>query len=220
MRIKMKRFVLAALALSVAQAAYAQSQADQLPVNDPSAIELEDFPGCQVAPPKNGCTARISCVGEGSILVADSVGVREATQAASLNARKKLSQFFFDKVKAEEAMANATKTVAKSGPEGESASREMVRVTTDVTSSSTESLLQGVVTLGRVVSRENRVVQVKIGQSCKSKQAAAQGDQLVGPQGSQGGGSGASAPATGGPKIFGEGEVRSSRQKAKGADNF
>jgi hypothetical protein len=115
----MKKNVLIAFSLLAAQAVYAQGQEDQLPVKDPSAIELEDFPGCQVAPPKDGCSARISCVGEASILVADAVGVREATQAASLDARKKLSHFFNDKVKAEQAMANATKTVAKSGPEGE-----------------------------------------------------------------------------------------------------
>jgi len=216
----MKKIILFAVTLSVAQAAYAQSQEDQLPVKDSSAIELDEFPGCQVAPPKDGCTARISCVGEGSILVGDAVGVREATQAASLNARMKLSQFFNDKVKAEQAMNKATKTAAKSGPEGDSASREMVRVTTEMTTSSTESLLQGVVTLGRTVSRENRLVQIKIGQSCKSRIAAAQGSQAVDPAGSKGGSSDASAPKTSGPRIFGEGEVRSSRQKAKDADKF
>jgi len=201
-------------------AALAQSKEDALPVDDPNAVELDEFPGCQVAPPKDGCSARISCVGEGSILVLDSVGIREATQAASLDARKKLSQFFNDKVKAEEALANATKTVAKSGPEGESASREMVRVTTDITTSSTEALLQGVVTLGRTVSRPDRVVQIKIGQSCKSKQAAAQGATVIPPGRAPGTSGGAGVPATGGPRIFGEGEVKSSKQRAKNADNF
>jgi hypothetical protein len=216
-RIDMKKFLLLAFAVSTMHSVYAQSAEDQLPVNDPRAVELDEFPGCQVAPPKDGCTARISCVGEGSILVVDAVGVREATQAASLDARRKLSQFFNDKVKAEEALGNATKTVATSGPEGESATREMVRITTDMVSSSTESLLQGVVTLGRLISREDRIVQVKIGQSCKSKQAAAQGSQNVGAPRTN---AGVPAPTTGGPRVFGEGEVRSTRQRAPGADSF
>jgi hypothetical protein len=217
-RNEMKKYAILAIALSIMNALHAQSQEDQLPVNDPTAVELDEFPGCQVAPPKDGCNARISCVGEGNILVVDAVGVREATQAASLDARRKLSQFFNDKVKAEEAMGNATKTVARSGPEGETASREMVRVTTDMVTSTTESLLQGVVTLGRLVSREDRIVQIKIGQSCKSKQAAAQGAQnIVAPGASS---AGSSAPTTGGPRVFGEGAVRSTRQRAPGADNF
>lgn len=216
---KMKKYTMLAIAFVLSQSVYAQSQDDQLPVNDPNAIELEEFPGCQVAPPKDGCSARISCVGEGNILVVDAVGVREATQAASLDARRKLSQFFNDKVKAEEAMGNATKTVARSGPEGESSSREMVRVTTDMVTSSTENLLQGVVTLGRLVSREDRIVQIKIGQSCKSKEAAAQGAQNVGAPASRSTGNN-TAPTTGGPRVFGEGAVRSTRQRAPGADDF
>lgn len=202
---------------------YAQTPQDQMPVSDPNALELDEFPGCQVAPPRDGCSARISCVGEANILVLDAVGIREATQAASLSARKKLAQFFSDKVKAEESLGNATKTVARSGPEGESASRDMIRVTTDLTTSSTEALLQGVVTLGRVVSRQDRVVQIKIGQSCKSKAAAAQGATIVAPGApsvSAQPSGGQAAPVTGGPRIFGEGEVRSSRQRAKDADKF
>lgn len=192
------------------------AQGNEVPVNDTQAIELEDFPGCQVAPPRDGCTARISCVGEANILFVDSAGVREATKAASLNARKKLAQFFGDKIKAKEALAEATKTVARQGPEGDSATREMARITTDVTESSAEALLQGVVQLGRTVSREDKVVQIKIGQSCKSKAAAAQGAQVVGP----GSGSSGSSPVTGGPKVFGDDAVKSSRQKAKNADDF
>lgn len=214
----MKRLILVCSFAGLFGASAFAQNADSLPVKDTSAVELEDFPGCQVAPPKNGCTARISCVGEANILFVDSVGVREATKAASLNARKKLAQFFGDKIKAKEAMVEATKTVAKSGPEGDSASREMVRATADVTESSAEALLQGVVTLGRTISKEDKIVQIKIGQSCQSKAAAASGASVV-PSGSQGASNGSEAvPKTGGPKVFGDGAVRSQRQRAKNTD--
>jgi hypothetical protein len=215
---KMKKLLLVcAISSFMGSAAMAQN-ADALPVKDQSAVELEDFPGCQVAPPKNGCTARISCVGEANILFVDSAGVREATKAASLNARKKLAQFFGDKVKAKEAMVEATKTVAKSGPEGDTASREMARATAEVTESSAEALLQGVVTLGRTISKEDKIVQIKIGQSCQSKAAAASGATVI-PSGNAGsGGAAAGAPATGGPKVFGDGAVRSQRQRARSDD--
>jgi hypothetical protein len=215
----MKKYTILAIIFALSQSVNAQNQEDQMPVNDPNAIELLGTDGCQVAPPRDGCNARISCVGQGNILVVDAIGVREATQAASLDARRKLSEFFNDKIKAENAMGNAIKTIALSGPEGESSSREMARVTTDMVTSTTESLLQGVVTLGRVVSREDRIVQVKIGQSCKSKEAAAQGAQTISAPASRNTGSNA-APATGGPRIFGEGNVRSIRQIAPGADDF
>lgn len=209
------KLIVSALALIFSGLSQAQNP-DQLPVNDNSAVELDEFPGCQVAPPKDGCAARISCVGEANILFVDSAGVREATKAASLNARKKLTQFFGDKVKAKEAMMEATKTVAKSGPEGDSASREMARATAEVTESSSEALLQGVVTLGRTISKEDKIVQIKIGQSCKSKQAAASAATVV-PSGNSGGNT---SPATGGPKVFGDDAVKSQRQRAKRADDF
>lgn len=210
-----KAFLISVLTASFGLAAWAQN-ADQLPVNDPNAVALDDFPGCQVAPPKNGCSARISCVGEADILFVDSRGIREATKVASLDARKRLSQFFNDKVKAKEAMAAATKTVAKQGPEGDSATREMARTTAEVTSSSTESLLQGVVTLGRLVSKADRLVQIKIGQSCKSKAAAAQGAAVTSAAPAQA----QAAPKLGGPKVFGNSGMRSVQQRAKNADDF
>jgi hypothetical protein len=213
------KMLVSALTLMLSGLAYAQNT-DQLPVQDNSAVELDEFPGCQVAPPKDSCNARLSCVGEANILFVDSAGVREATKAASLNARKKLAQFFGDKVKAKEAMMEATKTVAKSGPQGDSASREMARATAEVTESSAEALLQGVVTLGRTISKEDKIVQIKIGQSCNSKLAAASGATVV-PSGNAGGGTGnGAAPATGGPKVFGDDAVRSQRQRAKRADDF
>ena len=214
------KLIVSTIALMLSSLAYAQNT-DQLPVKDSSAVELDEFPGCQVAPPKDGCNARISCVGEANILFVDSAGVREATKAASLNARKKLAQFFGDKVKAKEALVEATKTVAKSGPEGDSATREMARATAEVTESSAEALLQGVVTLGRIISKEDKIVQIKIGQSCKSKLAAANAAAVVPAENVRGSGDrGGSVSATGGPKVFGDDAVRSQRQRAKRADDF
>lgn len=210
-----KAVAVSIVALAFSSAAFAQNS-ESMPVNDKQAVELEDFEGCSIAPPRDGCSARISCNGEGQIMFKDASGVREATKEASLNARKKLSQFFNDKIKAKEALVKATKTVAKRGADGQTATQEMTKTTAEITQSSTESLLQGVLTLGRTVDMEGGVVVIKIGQSCKSKAIAAQGAQVVSAQGGAAGNAGA---AGGGAKVY-EGQVRSVRQRSQNADNF
>jgi hypothetical protein len=197
--------------------AFAESGA--VPISKEGDIALEEFEGCQVKPPKDGCSARISCIGEASILFNDSRGVREAAKIADLNARKRMAQFFNDKIKAQEELKQAESASKKEGPQGAQTSREISRLMAEVTASSAEALLQGVVTLGRTVDAKAGIVYVEKGQSCKSKQAAAQAAQVVGPQQGSGAAGAGAAAATGGPQMY-EGEVNSSRRRAKNAEDF
>jgi hypothetical protein len=194
---------------------------DSLPVDDANAIPLDGFPGCQVAPPRDGCDTRISCVGEANILYMDSAGRRDATKRASLNARKQLADFFANKVKAKEAMYEAQKTIATDNASGRSASREMEVATAEMVEAESEELLSGVVTLGITVSKEDKLVQIKIGQSCKSKLAAAAGRAAPASGNSSGDSDGGGATSqSGGPDVFDDGAVRNQRSTVKDPDNF
>jgi hypothetical protein len=152
----------------------AQPQKEGEPINAPGDIPLGGFPGCSVQPPKDGCDARISCHGVGTLFGNTGMDLQAATDEAVMEAKNELAKFYSNKQKAQQSLSKVREDTAKSTSDGGKAiSSSMTRMMASVSSSSAESVLSGVQVLGRVVDTNQQSVTVKIGVSCKSQAAAA-----------------------------------------------
>jgi hypothetical protein len=141
-------------------------------------LSLDGFPGCNVAQPKNKCTARIICRGVGSIYGNSGRSIQSATKEAWMNAKNELARFYSQKQKAKEALTNVNKTEAASNSQGGEKVKEYTsRLIAEVSTSNAAAILSGVVVLGRQINKVERTVTIKAGVSCKS-QAAARKSQL------------------------------------------
>jgi hypothetical protein len=217
-------FLSVLLATSVAMA---QQEGEQ--VGAPGDIVLGGFPGCTVAPPKNNCDARIKCRGVGRIFGNSGRSVQAATKEASMNARNELARFYSTKQKAKEALANASEASATTNADGsETVKESFSRMQAEISSSSAEALLSGVVVLGRDIDAPSKTVTITVGVSCQSQKAARKSQVTAAKSAmpaSSGGGSngGASQPE---PKQAAEGfkegpmNIQSVRQRVKNADDF
>ncbi len=175
--------------------AQSSNQSPSGPPTDPG-LDLDGF-GCQIAEAPD-CAARIRCVGEGEILFKDNRGVSEAVKVANQRARNELARFFSEKRKAEESLKQAQRTYQKQGPEGERSEREFGRLSEEVTTTSVEAVLRGVVLIGRQIDLQGGMAKVWVGQTCRSR-AVAEGRAQPSARAS----GGEAAPATGGPQIYG-----------------
>jgi len=224
----MKKIGLTFLSMLLATSvAMAQQEGEQ--VGAPGDIVLGGFPGCTVAPPKNNCDARIKCRGVGRIFGNSGRSVQAATKEASMNARNELARFYSTKQKAKEALANASEASATTNADGsETVKESFSRMQAEISSSSAEALLSGVVVLGRDIDAPSKTVTITVGVSCKSQKAARKSQVTAAKSAmpaSSGGGSngGASQPK---PKQAAEGfkegamNIQSVRQRVKNADDF
>lgn len=151
----------------------AQPQQEGEPINSASEIPLGGFPGCSVQPPKDGCDARISCNGVGTLFGNTGMDLQAATDEALMEAKNELAKFYSNKQKAQQSLAKVREDTAKSTSDGgKSISSSMTRIMANVSSSSAEAVLSGVQVLGRVVDTNQQSVTVKVGVSCKSQAAA------------------------------------------------
>jgi hypothetical protein len=224
----MKKILGAVLISCLAVVAKAQSSGE--PIKAASDIQLSGFPGCSVAPPKDGCDARIKCSGVGQIYGNSKRSVNAARKEAEMNARTALSRFYGEKQKAKAALQNASQASETSNADGSSTVKESFsRMQADIAGNSTEALLSGVQTLGVDVSAEDREVLVIVGVSCKSQAAAknssAAAASAAGAAGSQGGAAGTSDgkdKQSSGAKGFRQdgGDLKSSSRRRKNADDF
>lgn len=218
--------VFVVLALSCVTVAQAQSTGE--PIKAASDIQLSGFPGCVVAPPKDGCDARIKCSGSGQIYGNSKRSVNAARKEAEMNARTALSRFYGEKQKAKEALQNASQASDTSNADGSSTVKESFsRMQADIAANSTEALLTGVQTLGMDVNAADREVLVTIGVSCKSqaaaKRSAAAAASAATPAAAKSeGGDGKSANGAGGAQGFRQdgGALNSSSRRRKNADDF
>ena len=224
----MKKIGLTFLSMLLATSvAMAQQEGEQ--VGAPGDIVLGGFPGCTVAPPKNNCDARIKCRGVGRIFGNSGRSVQAATKEASMNARNELARFYSTKQKAKEALANASEASATTNADGsETVKESFSRMQAEISSSSAEALLSGVVVLGRDIDAPSKTVTITVGVSCQSQKAARKSQVTAAKSAmpaSSGGGSngGASQPQ---PKQAAEGfkegpmNIQSVRQRVKNADDF
>lgn len=142
--------------------------------NTSTEIPLSGFPGCSVQPPKDGCDARISCSGVGTIMGNTGIDVQSATEEAVMEAKNELAMFYSNKQKAQKSLSKVREDTMKSTSDGGKAiSNSATRLMASVSSSSAESILSGVQILSRTVDAKQQVVTVKVGVSCKSQAAAA-----------------------------------------------
>ena len=161
-----------AATLGIVQTAYAQASGE--PVQAADEVPLGGFPGCSLAPPKDGCDARIKCYGVGQIFANTAMDVQLATKEATNKARSQLAMFYSTKQKAKEAIASASKSMMTTNADGTAAaSTSAERMMASIDETSAEAVLSGVQTLGRQVDMQQRAVTVKIGVSCRSQAAAA-----------------------------------------------
>lgn len=207
----------------------AQPQKEGEPINAPGDIPLGGFPGCSVQPPKNGCDARISCHGVGTLFGNTGMDLQAATDEAIMEAKNELAKFYSNKQKAQQSLSKVREDTAKSTSDGGKAiSSSMTRVMASVSSSSAESVLSGVQVLGRVVDTNQQSVTVKIGVSCKSQAAAAKSQaasaRSANPNAAdvQGNDKQPAKPAKQEAESFkvGPGDLKNMKQEIKNADDF
>lgn len=220
----MKKFYLAAfVGLMMGSSAFAQAEGE--PIQAADEVPLGGFAGCSLAPPKDGCDARIKCSGVGNIFANTAMDVQLATKEGTNKARSQLAMFYSTKQKAKEAIANASKSMMTTNADGTSSgSTSAERMIASIDETSAEAVLSGVQVLGRQVDAKQRTVTVKIGVSCKSQAAAAksQAGAVRSATPSGGGSAGASAP----PARSAEGqtlqqrELKSFEQRRKNSDDF
>jgi hypothetical protein len=196
------------------------AQTEGEPIKAADEAPLGGFAGCSLAPPKNGCQARIKCSGVGNIFANTAMDVQLATKEATNKARSQLAMFYSTKQKAKEAIANASKSMMATNPDGSSsASTEAQRMIASIDETSAEAVLSGVQVLGRQVDAQQRTVTVKIGVSCQSQAAAAQSQ--AGAARSANPGSSASPAAQGAQgQTLQQKNLKSFEQRRKNADDF
>jgi hypothetical protein len=208
--------------------ALALAQAEGEPIRSADEAPLGGFEGCTMAPPKDGCDARITCTGVGNIFANTARDVQLATREATSKARSQLATFYSSKQRAKEAIANASKsTQGPTNTDGSSTgSTESERLMVSIDETSAEEVLRGVQVLGRQVDGGQRTVTVKVGVSCRSQAAAARSQAGVrqpaaaaaAPQSGGGQPAPAAAPTQG--QRIPPMELRSFEQKRKNADEF
>lgn len=202
-------------------------QAEGEPVKVPDEVLLGGFAGCAVAPPKDGCDARIVCRGVGTLYGNTGMDVQAATEEATMEAKNEVAKFYSAGQKAQQALAKAIEGSAKSTSDGGKAiSSSMSRLMTSVSSSSAEAVLSGVQVLGRQIDVKQQAVTVKVGVSCRSQAAAAQSQATSAKSANPGGGKvsasqgGKAANQSAETFRIGPGTLQNSRQQVKNPDDF
>ena len=210
--------------LFVAGLACAQSQGE--PIQAPDELTLGGFEGCTIAPPKDGCAARIKCSGVGRIFGTSPYAVQDATKEAQAKARAQLAKFYSEKVRARESIASASESSGQSNASGGADVKESFsRAMAEVTQTSADAVLSGFQILGRQVDMAQKTVTIKGGVSCKSQAAAAQSQAASSrsaPAQAQGAQAPAAQPQNQGPSStsVGPSNMKTLNQKVKNADEF
>jgi len=201
------------------------AQVEGEPIQAADEIPLGGFAGCSLAPPKDGCDARIKCSGVGNIFANTAMDVQLATKEATNKARSQLAMFYSTKQKAKEALANASKSMMTTNADGSSSgSTSAERMMASIDETSAEAVLSGVQTLGRQVDAKQRTVTVKIGVSCKSQAAASKSQAAAARSAMPSGGNSESAPASAARGAEGQTlqqrDLKSFEQRRKNSDDF
>jgi uncharacterized protein YfcZ (UPF0381/DUF406 family) len=222
----MKISKIATALASLVLATHALAQQGGGPNETSGYVPLGGFPGCELAPPKDSCDARIICSGVGTLYGNTGADLQAATQEGSMEARNELAKFYSSKQKAQESLAKVREDAQKSTSDGgKLTSSSATRMMASVSSTSAEQILSGVQVLSREVDPKQEAVTVKVGVSCKSQAAAAQSQAVAGrsvsPM-SSGVSSSGTAQANNGAEGFRTpaGQLGAFRQQTPNADNF
>ena len=207
--------------------AVAGAQEKLPPADSPDDRPLGGFPGCMMAPAKDGCDERITCKGVGKLFGNSGTDLQDATDEAESEANAALAKFYSNKVKAEQAIQSVSSSSSQSNAQGgNDVKNSAARLITKVRTQSSEAMLTGVQVLGRTVDWNQRAVTIKVGVSCKSQTAAAR-SQARANAGAAAGAAGApasgNAPAANqGPASLSIGPMNQKNfiQKNKNSDDF
>ncbi|MBP0132880.1 MAG: hypothetical protein ITD31_05805 [Nitrosospira sp.] len=169
---------------------------------------------------KPSCQARVVCTGSNVIHGNDPRSIQLAMKIATAKANAELVKFIGNKVKVLEEIKQLDKTYGKESGAGKQTQKELGELSNSVISTSGEEFLQGVRVIGGMISIEDSVVRVVIGQSCDSVSTAQgiKGKMQQGQAQREGNSSGGTANSSenstviGGPEVH-FGATRSRTQK-------
>lgn len=204
----------------------APPQRDGEPIKAPGEVPLSGFPGCSLAPAKNGCEERIVCNGVGTLYGNSGMDLQAATEEALMEAKNELAKFYNSKQKAKQSLAKVREDSQKSTSDGGKAiTSSATRLMSSVSSSSAEEVLTGVQVLGREVDTNQQAVTIKVGVSCKSQSAAAK-SRAAAKNSNNGSSSDNSKAPTQPTKTeaesykVGPGNIQNMKQEIQNADDF
>jgi hypothetical protein len=209
----------------MAYMALASGQDKLPPAESPDERPLGGFPGCMMAPAKDGCEERIVCKGVGKLFGNTGTDLQDATDEAESEAQASLAKFYSNKVKAEQAIQSVSSSSSQSNAQGgNDVKNSAARLITKVRTQNAEAMLTGVQVLGRSVDWNQRAVTIKVGVSCKSQTAAARSQSRANAGAAAGAnaGNGSAPSANQGPAALGIGAMNQKNfiQKNKNSDDF
>lgn len=137
------------------------------------AEEVEDnLTGVKYEVDEQGKFARIRSVAEADLEFGDRKDVRTATQKAQMRAKANIAKFLSERVSSEEVMNEIEKSMTNTDGKSKQAMRETISEYTETIRNSAEALLKGVIVTKSDVNKDEKYVQVEVGLSPKTMNAA------------------------------------------------
>lgn len=137
------------------------------------AEEVEDnLTGVKYEVDEQGKFARIRSVAEADLEFGDRKDVRTATQKAQMRAKANIAKFLSERVSSEEVMNEIEKSMTNTDGTSKQAMRETISEYTETIRNSAEALLKGVIVTKSDVNKDEKYVQVEVGLSPKTMNAA------------------------------------------------
>lgn len=134
--------------------------------------EVDSVTGVNYEVNENGEFARIRAIGEAELEIGDRADIRIATQKAQMRAKSNIAKFLSERVNSEEVLDNIEKSMTNTDGKNKEISRETASKYTETIRNSAEALLKGVITTKTDVNKDEKYVQIEVGLSPKTMNAA------------------------------------------------
>lgn len=134
--------------------------------------EVDSITGVQYEVDDNGQFARIRATAEADLEFGDRKDIRTATQKAQMRAKANIAKFLSERVSSEEVMNEIEKSMTNTDGKSKQAMRETISEYTETIRNSAEALLKGVIVTKSDVNKDEKYVQVEVGLSPKTMNAA------------------------------------------------
>lgn len=136
---------------------------------DPDPLVYKDPTGVTVEFNKDGSDwVRIRSIGEAALILGDNRDIQDAVRKAELKAKASISNFLTERVKAKDVSEEMSKTMTDHNGTDQTANRKTVDTLTTRISSSSDSILQGVLLIEQKTDKDAKMVSVTVGVSRKS----------------------------------------------------
>lgn len=177
----MKKFIFNLSAISLAlfsPVAFAETESPVINVEKAAESNNEEIvdsvTGVMYEVDENGEFARIRSTAEAELEFGDRKDIRIATQKAMMRAKANIAKFLSERVTSDEVMDNLEKTATKTNGKNKETTRETISTYTEVIKNSADALLKGVIATKTDVNKAEKYVQVEMGISKKTMNAADQ----------------------------------------------